>query len=138
MTQVAEAPELQIAEEQALAERRQFELAALDFIRSYNNLAAIIYADNVKKGFWPKKPQDRNVGEALMLAVSEIAEAMEGHRKNLPDDHLPAYQMVEVEPADCIIRLMDLGHGFKWRVAEALVEKLLYNRTRPFKHGKNY
>lgn len=30
-----------------------------------------------------------NVGERLMLCVSELAEAMEGHRKGLMDDKLP-------------------------------------------------
>jgi hypothetical protein len=32
---------------------------------------------------------ERNVGELLMLTVSELSEAMEGHRKNLMDDKLP-------------------------------------------------
>jgi hypothetical protein len=32
---------------------------------------------------------ERNKGELMMLMVSEIAEAMEGVRKNLQDDKLP-------------------------------------------------
>lgn len=39
---------------------------------------------------------DRNVGELLMLCVSELSEAMEGHRKNLMDDKLPHRRMFEV------------------------------------------
>ncbi|XUM19805.1 hypothetical protein ACRAVF_19255 [Bradyrhizobium oligotrophicum S58] len=38
-----------------------------------------------------------------MLIVSEIAEAMEGERKSLMDDHLPHRKMVEVELADTLI-----------------------------------
>lgn len=49
------------------------------------------------------------VGEMLMLIVSEVSEAMEGHRKGLADDKLPHRPMVEVELADAIIRIADLA-----------------------------
>lgn len=49
----------------------------------------------------------RNMGEMLMLAVSELAEAMEGHRKNLQDDKLTHRPMMEVELADFVIRCFD-------------------------------
>jgi hypothetical protein len=116
----------------------EFEIAAASFIRAYNELAAIIHDDNVRKGFWPKVKSSRNVGEAFMLVVSEIGEAMEADRKDLQDQHLPHLKGVEVEMADAIIRVMDLGQGLQWQVAEALRQKLLYNRSRPFKHGKKY
>jgi hypothetical protein len=63
---------------------------------------------------------------------------MEADRKDLQDQHLPHLKGVEVEMADAIIRVMDLGQGLQWQVAEALRQKLLYNRSRPFKHGKKY
>jgi hypothetical protein len=44
----------------------------------------------------------RNKGELLMLMVSEIAEAMEGERKDLMDDKLPYRKMAEVELADAL------------------------------------
>lgn len=56
-------------------------------------------------------PLERNVGELLMLVVSELAEALEGHRKNLMDDKLPHRPMVEVELADTLIRLLDIAGG---------------------------
>ena len=34
------------------------------------------------------EPLKRNVGELLMLCVSELSEAMEGDRKDLADTHL--------------------------------------------------
>lgn len=49
----------------------------------------------------------RDPAEMNMLAVSEIAEAMEGVRKDLQDDHLPQYKMFFVELADCVIRVLD-------------------------------
>lgn len=73
---------------------------------------------------------NRNVGEMLMLAVTELAEAMEGHRKNLPDDKLPHHPMLTVEIADCIIRLLDLAGGLGLDLAQAFQDKTLYNLTR--------
>ena len=55
--------------------------------------------------------QNRNIGELIMLQVSELAEAMEGHRKNLPDDKLPHRPMFEVELADALIRVLDTAGG---------------------------
>lgn len=53
----------------------------------------------------------RNMGEMIMLVVSELAEAMEGHRKELMDDKLPHRPMAEVEIADALIRVLDIaGH----------------------------
>lgn len=64
--------------------------------------------------------KERNVGEMLMLAVSELSEALEGHQKNLFDDKLPHRTMVEVELADCLIRLFDticgIGEEFPNRI----------------------
>jgi NTP pyrophosphatase (non-canonical NTP hydrolase) len=72
----------------------------------------------------------RNVGELLMLITSELAEAMEGHRKNLQDDKLPHRQMIEVELADALIRLLDMAGGLGLDLGGAFNEKMEYNRTR--------
>lgn len=76
------------------------------------------------------KPKERNVGEMLMLCVSELAEAMEGHRKGLQDDKLPARPMLEVELADCIIRIFDLSAGLGLDLGGAFTEKMAYNAVR--------
>ena len=55
------------------------------------------------------EPKNRNIGEMCMLVISEIAEAMEGHRKDLMDDKIPHRTMFEVELVDVIIRLMDMA-----------------------------
>jgi len=70
------------------------------------------------------------IGEKLMLVVSEIAEAMEGHRKQLMDDKLPHRLMVEVELADAVIRIFDLSGAMGLALGEAIAEKLAYNATR--------
>ncbi|GAA3669707.1 hypothetical protein FB459_2037 [Yimella lutea] len=46
-----------------------------------NEYAEKIHANAADKGFWDS---DRNMGEMLMLAVSELAEALEEHRAGRP------------------------------------------------------
>jgi len=76
------------------------------------------------------EPVKINIPEKLMLVVSEVAEAMEGTRKNLMDDKLPHRSMLEVELADTVIRCFDLAGGLDLDLAGALTEKLLYNAQR--------
>jgi NTP pyrophosphatase (non-canonical NTP hydrolase) len=73
---------------------------------------------------------NRNKGELLMLIVSEVAEAMEGERKDLMDDHLPHRKMAEVELADALIRIFDYAGAYGMDLQGALDEKLEYNKNR--------
>lgn len=74
-----------------------------------NQLAHAIHQENLK--WW----QDMETGEPIqtptgrkeMLMVSEVAEAMEGLRKEQMDDKLPHRAMAEVEAADYVIRVLD-------------------------------
>lgn len=77
---------------------------------------------------WHNKP--REIGTMIALCHSELSEALEGARKNLFDDHLPNRKMLEVELADCIIRIFDLAGREGLDVAGAIAEKHDYNRTR--------
>ncbi len=56
---------------------------------------------------------DRPPLQLIMLAVTELAEAVEGIRKDLMDDKLPHRKMEEVELADTLIRLFDYAGGRK-------------------------
>ena len=76
------------------------------------------------------QPIQRNTGELLMLCVSELAEAMEGDRKNLQDDKLPHRKMFEVELADCLIRIFDLAGAKGLDLEGAYLEKMDYNSKR--------
>lgn len=105
---------------------------ANDEIRHFGRLAKLIHALNYQ--WWldleTGKRVNRNVGELLMLVVSELAEALEGHRKGLQDDKLPHRQMFEVELADAIIRILDMAAGLNLDIAGAVIEKLRYNAKR--------
>lgn len=85
---------------------------------TFLELAAVVHEGNKKWWVDPKTgaPIQRNKPEMLMLMVSEIAEAMEGERKDLMDDHLPHRKMAEVEMADFIIRLLDFIGGWGYTV----------------------
>lgn len=74
--------------------------------------------------------KDRNKGEQLMLIVSEVAEAMEGERKNLMDSHLTHRKAAEVELADAVIRIMDYCGAYKFDIQGAVDEKMVYNAVR--------
>jgi NTP pyrophosphatase (non-canonical NTP hydrolase) len=76
------------------------------------------------------KKLDRNKGELMMLMVSEIAEAMEGVRKDLMDDKLPHRKAVEVELVDCLIRIFDYAGEYNLDLDGAFHEKNAYNDVR--------
>lgn len=92
------------------------------------------YIHNANKQWWVDlhtgEPLKRNVGEMLMLATSELSEALEAHRKNLMDDHLPSRSGFEVELADCIIRVLDMVGAYGLDMDGAITEKLAYNAQR--------
>jgi NTP pyrophosphatase (non-canonical NTP hydrolase) len=94
--------------------------------RSLNELARLCHGIAVEKGFWDEK---RNIGEALMLIVTELAEAMEAHRRQ--DD-----ANFKEELADTFIRLLDLCGGLKIDIEDEIYQKSLRNKARPYKHGK--
>jgi len=94
--------------------------------KTMNEWADICHAIAVEKGFWD---QERNVGEALMLIVTELAEAMEAYRKQ--DD-----ENFREELADTFIRLLDFCGGLKIDIEQEIVKKSLKNKNRPYKHGK--
>lgn len=79
-----------------------------------------------EKGFWDKK---RNLGEMLMLIVTEIAEAMESYRNRNEENF-------KEEIADTFIRLFDLCGGLGIDVEKEILKKMQKNWKRPYKHGK--
>lgn len=100
-----------------------------------------------------KKLEHRNVGELLMLMVSELAEAgedspqyfvilmqmvshlaraMEGHRKAKMDDKLPQYPMFAVELVDAMVRLLDVAGSslLGFPIGKIFEAKMAFNQVR--------
>ena len=103
-------------------------------IQAVSTLTDICHSASRNAGWWHDiktgESLKRNKGEMLMLMVSELAEAMEADRKSLQDDHLPQYDGVSVEMADCLIRICDFVGGFGLKTAEAMADKIEYNANR--------
>lgn len=72
----------------------------------------------------------RNFGEVVALMHSELSEALEADRKDLMDDKLPHRKGVEVEFADCIIRILDTAAELGLDVPGAIIEKNRFNKER--------
>jgi NTP pyrophosphatase (non-canonical NTP hydrolase) len=103
-----------------------------------NELSQKIFQANKEKGFWDN---ERNVGEMLMLVTTELAEAMESHRKgkfcqletfndtyfdNLKDaEFKQAFEKnikdtFSDEMADALIRILDMCGGWKLTLKSTL------------------
>jgi NTP pyrophosphatase (non-canonical NTP hydrolase) len=124
-------------------------------VTTLNALALRINQIAKEHGFWD---EERNMGEMLMLAVSELAEALEEHRSGKPNVYyvhtedcaqgqeesrercncIPKPEGLAVEIADCIIRCMDTMYSLDVDIDAIVREKMRYNYNRPRKHGRAY
>ena len=131
--------------------QKENEMSESSIKKAVDALVSVSHTNSNNSGWWydvgtglnlidvivnPKDAYEQLLGKALvaqklMLAVSELAEAMEGHRKGLMDDKLPHRQMLEVECADLMIRVGDLAGALRLDLGGAVEEKLEFNRTRP-------
>lgn len=106
-----------------------------------------IAEDNEANGFWDEAGNPLVIPTKLALIHSEISEALEGHRKQYQDEHLPQYASFEVELADAVIRILDICGHEGINLLPIIMEKLRYNRQRQdhkpaerygTEHGKKY
>jgi NTP pyrophosphatase (non-canonical NTP hydrolase) len=99
-----------------------------------NAATRVVHEANVAKGWWTNletgEPLERDPLNLICLMHSELSEACEGERKNLKDDHLPEYDSVAVEMADCVIRIMDFCGSRGIPLGTILAAKHGYNQRR--------
>lgn len=84
--------------------------------------------------------KDASIPEDFALIHSEISEALEDYRSGEPVGYV-WYNIgkpcgVPSEMADVIIRVLHFCGKHKIDIETAVKEKMAYNETRPFKHGK--
>ena len=95
-------------------------------------------------GFWINKD---NPDKLLMLMVGELSEAHE----DLRNGHEPQHVYYEKKPdgslkpcgfgvelADCVIRIFDACAQLDIDLPAAIMEKIEYNKSRPYLHGRNF
>jgi NTP pyrophosphatase (non-canonical NTP hydrolase) len=116
-----------------------------------NNLAEELHNDMGKAGFW----ETPNIGEKLMLVVSELGECIEAHRNKQFSNwgqyashakvigENPAYKLFikdtfEDEISDAVLRLFDLAGHLGIDLERHIEAKIKFNKTREYKHGKSY
>lgn len=112
---------------------------ASDFIASLTALAQVAHANSRAKGFWePAERTDPVIWKLSRLALmhSELSECAEGIRKSLQDDHLAHRSQEIAELADTAIRILDYCGAYRLPLGEVIVEKMAYNSSRPYLHGK--
>lgn len=107
----------------------QFGSRLLDTQIGVSMLQDLCYTLSYNAG-WHTSWGDSDFCTKIALIHSEISEALEGHRKDKQDDHLPHRKSVEVELADAVIRIMDLAGAMKLDLGGAIIEKLVYNQQR--------
>jgi NTP pyrophosphatase (non-canonical NTP hydrolase) len=121
-----------------------------------NDLRDEAFAYAEKQGFH----ENFNLGNKLMLVVSELSEALEADRNGRRGDNCDGCDCnrcsgcngnatpelfeqkfrgtVEEEIADAVIRLADIAGMLDMDLEWWVRSKMAYNETRPYKHGKKY
>lgn len=118
----------------------------MEMSKTIEEMQVEVYQNNVGHGWFEA---DRSVGDDVALLHTEVSEMFEAFRvTGLSDatgpvrglrgmEELPKPEGFGSEVADVFIRLLDTckrrGIDLEWEYER----KMAYNRTRPYKHGKN-
>ena len=97
-------------------------------------LARVATNNSCANGFW----NHPNLPEKIALIGSEcVGEALNALREPalVQSTHIPGFTNYEEELADTIIRCLDAAEAVGLDIAGAVVAKMNYNATRPYKHG---
>lgn len=120
-----------------------------DTFNGLDNLKDVTFQEAKDRGFHQSEDNDEdisNFGDYTANLHSEVSELWEAYRKRklfspcdkaneMQSHNLPALTCAEEEIADILIRALDTAARLKINVAKAVYYKMLFNRTRSFRHG---
>lgn len=120
------------------------------FCGMLGSLAGILETWFSHQGFWSPEAvgtnpiQQRQIKIGLMhTELSEMFEGLRGIKlldgqiEEYPmDNHCPELTSEEAEAADVLVRLLDYCGHYRIDLGDAFATKMLYNLSRPYKHGK--
>ena len=125
---------------------------------NWNHLRDEAHHDAVAHGWWDNPPEFGTVIALIQSEASEaLTEARNGHEPNetyfvckatrLPCCHCQPGacsgrslkpEGIPYEFADIIIRVLDACGQYGIDINAAIAEKMAFNKTRPYKHGKKF
>lgn len=103
-----------------------FVLKVLNAQKGITRLISEAHKTAEEHGWWDNQ---RPLLELICLMHCELSEAAEAYRKKEGDDHI-----VE-ELADVVIRIFDLCGSRDWNLEKSILDKMEFNKTRPYRHG---
>ena len=106
-----------IEEVRELRTERDERIRDVDIFASLSKFYDDVHAANVRAGWWTDiasgQPKKRNVGEMLVLIVTELSEAYRAYVNGDFDDKLPLFPGLGVELGDVQIRLADFAGALR-------------------------
>ncbi len=108
--------------------------------KSIPELIKEAHQNAIEHGWWE---EERTFGEQIALMHSELSEALEEYRNGQQPDEIYTSEEktgfkpegIPAELADVVIRIFDTCGKYGIDLENAIIAKMKYNKTRPYKHG---
>lgn len=112
------------------------------FVDTFDDIQTEAHRNSAQHGFWREGVTTTVILSKLALIHSEVSETLEIARdpQRRPEEvwyrHDGKPEGMGPEMADIVIRVMDLAEALGIPLAERILQKQEFNRSRPHMHGK--